>query len=573
MSDEPKLVTHPLDGIGIAARNFKCFGPKGLRTDVLQPINILIGRNNSGKSSVVDVFSLCISKGKSFDPLVHGRNSQPFEITLEQQLTAADLGRVFQPNTSGGGIPGNHAAFGRKLVGQCISRSYGLNWGLISFTGPNLSDLQARDANTYAKQIAEKAHYPFDGVSLVVISAERDVVPEAHSSDTEIQSNGTGVTNLIRAFITNAGLPREEVQVELLRELNDVYAGDANFTDIVCQEDENTGKWEIFLSETHKGDIRLSQSGSSLKSVFLILAAIRLAGRLQKRDWKKSIFCLEEPENNLHPALLRRLLDFVATKRSELGFSLILTTHSPVAIDWSTRRSDSQVIHIRHNGKESSAKVAVRYEDSCNVLDDLDIRASDILQANGVVWVEGPTDRLYLRSWIEAHTNGQLREGTHFTVMYYGGKLLSHLSLAPPDEVDELISILSINRNSAVLIDSDRHPGSDFRKPRMRLNPTKNRIKSEVESIGGVVWITEGREIENYIPQRIVDELAGQPVPNLEIYQPIIDLPELAHLKGDKIELAIQAAPLFTPNDISSTLDLSERLDELSSAIQHWNHL
>jgi len=574
MTQTEEAPVHPLSGTAISARNFKCFGVKGFTVDTLLPINIFIGRNNSGKSSVIDVLDLCINKGKTFDPSIHGRNTGPLEITINQSLQVGELQRVFDVNVNGGGIPGrNHWEYGQQLVGQSLSRTYGPGWNIVKSVGPDLCGVDTNSGNSFGKEIAESASYPFENTSLVKVAAERDVSPEPRDDKRTIYPSGKGVTNLIRAFITSTDLPRDEVEVQLLRELNQVYVGDTIFTNIICQENESEANWEIFLSEENKGDIRLSESGSSLKSVFIILATLRLAGNLDKRNWQKTVLCLEEPENNLHPALLRRLLDFVASRRSELGFTLLITTHSPVAIDWSTRRADSQVIHIRHDGEEATANIATRYEDNCSILDDLDIRASDILQANGVIWVEGPTDRLYLRSWIETYSNGELKEGTHFTIMYYGGKLLSHLKFSPPKEAEQLISILSINRNSAVVIDSDRHPGSGGKKPRMRLNATKSRIKSEVEDNNGVVWITEGREIENYIPQDILEKIADCVIPNVHPYAKIIELKELSELKGDKIELALRATQKFSPAHINASLDLRQQLEELCIAIRCWNHL
>ena len=33
------------------------------------------------------------------------------------------------------------------------------------------------------------------------------------------------------------------------------------------------------------------------------------------------------------------------------------------------------------------------------MLNDLDVRASDLLQSNGIIWVEGPSDRIYIKRW------------------------------------------------------------------------------------------------------------------------------------------------------------------------------
>ncbi len=34
--------------------------------------------------------------------------------------------------------------------------------------------------------------------------------------------------------------------------------------------------------------------------------------------------------------------------------------------------------------------------DKNSILSDIGFKASDILQANGVIWVEGPSDRIYI---------------------------------------------------------------------------------------------------------------------------------------------------------------------------------
>jgi predicted ATP-dependent endonuclease of OLD family len=289
----------------------------------------------------------------------------------------------------------------------------------------------------------------------------------------------------------------------------------------------------------------------------------------------KLIFSIEEPENNLHPALLRRLLTYLAAKREELGFTLFLTTHSPICIDWSSKRNDSQIIHVKHDGKSATSHPAINYLQGRDILDDLDIRASDILQANGVIWVEGPSDRIYLRRWIELVSNGELKEGVHYTIMFYGGRLLSHLDALPLEESEELISLLRINRNAAVVIDSDRQPKKVGKhKPRMNLNKTKIRVRDEIEAIGGFAWITEGREIENYTPLHVFARITGKPAPKtIDQYTKLPDHPFLSEFKKDKVAIAHAAAPATELNDIDSHLDLRNQLERLCAQIRDWNGL
>src|SRR5947207_7404020 len=143
------------------------------------------------------------------------------------------------------------------------------------------------------------------------------------------------------------------------------------------------------------------------------------------------------------------------------------------------------------------------------VLNDLGIRAADVLQANFVVWIEGPSDRIYLNRWIGLMAS-ELVEGIDYSIMFYGGRLLSHLSLLrdePELSADELIKLLRISQNSAIVIDSDRT------KSDAEINETKTRIAKECKEAGVFCWISAGREIENYLtPESIAavyNEITG----------------------------------------------------------------
>ena len=464
---------HPLAELGLYVRNYKCFGSERSGFDQFLPINVIIGRNNSGKSSLNELLDVYRDKGQSYRSELHDHKGQGFELTVQTKLTEPLIRTGFVEGTRGGTIPMEHLQYGERFIGNLFEFSLDKSWNVNSVSG---KDFEVSDMDrSHFVDIAHRFSNSLPNISIVSVSAERDVVPETASATNDLKPNGGGVTNQIRRFITSQELPRSEVEVELLKDLNHVYAGDSQFNRIVCQQNEDQNLWEIFLEEEEKGDVRLSQSGSSLKSVFLILSMLRLYPLLNNFNWDQAVFCLEEPENNLHPALLRRLLDKVADYRDRLGFMLNITTHSPIAIDWAARREESQIIHVTHNGNQAQTTTSQHYTDNAAILDDLDVRASDLLQANGIIWVEGPTDRIYLRRWIELHTRGEIREGTHYSIMFYGGRLLSHLDALPPGERGQYISLLSVNRNIALVLDSDRHNGSNQSKgkPRVRLNDKK----------------------------------------------------------------------------------------------------
>ena len=86
----------------------------------------------------------------------------------------------------------------------------------------------------------------------------------------------------------------------------------------------------------------------------------------------------------------------------------------------------------------------------------------------------------------------ELAEGIDYSILFYGGRLLSHLSPDDP-EVDDFISLRWLNRNMVILMDSDRKAAG------VDLNPTKRRIESKWAEQPGFAGVTDGREIENYV--------------------------------------------------------------------------
>jgi hypothetical protein len=300
------------------------------------------------------------------------------------------------------------------------------------------------------------------------------------------------------------------------------------------------------------------------------------------------IFGFEELENNMHPAMLRRLCHYIEEQSKEKGFTYFLTTHSNVLIDLFHKNKEAQIVHVNHNDGKSHCRLIENSPDSNALLDDLGVKASDILQANGIIWVEGPSDRVYLNKWIELWLDGKYEEGYHYQILFTGGTILAHFTAS---DILGLISILKTNRNAAILMDRDFClMDGDSSDGTAELKPVVKRIQSEFEQEymqeNSLCWITEGKEVENYVPVEIIRKPSGLTIDNdCDKYSSfpefINELPkvglgtkfqgQIGMSRFDKVEFARVVTTLMTKKNLQEHLDLDEKMNKLCDCIKAWN--
>ena len=365
--------------------------------------------------------------------------------------------------------------------------------------------------------ILRDATHLFSKKSFRRLLADRDIGTEQKNTDMKLGRDGQGATNIIRGFITSDRLPRELIEDDLLDELKLIFGSDGQFLDIGIQEldsrrDETENDWEVYLREEKKGWIPLSKSGSGLKTVILVLLNLLVVPKIENAEKSQFMFAFEELENNLHPALLRRLFQYLEDYAVNENATIFLTTHSSIALDLFGVSDNAQITHVSHDGESARTTTVSTHFGHLNIISELGARPSDLLQANGLIWVEGPSDRIYLNHWIklytEDHPQGPFREGRDYQCVFYGGALLAKVQfMSPEDEISELVNLFQINPNFVVVCDGDRETEDSELKPRVkRINEEVEKIKETIKDARIWIWITEAKEIENYLPGSVLEK-------------------------------------------------------------------
>ena len=261
----------------------------------------------------------------------------------------------------------------------------------------------------------------------------------------------------------------------------------------------------------------------------------------------EKLVLIDEPELHFHPKAQKKLMRHLA---SVPGGRFVIATHSAAVLD----AVQADVIRLERSGNGCRVSLIQNRGEKYRAIRDLGHTPSELIQANFVIWVEGPSDRIYLRSWI-SQIDDTLNEGIDYSIVFYGGRVLAHHSFT--GEPSDLVDAVSVSRQFAVLLDSDKKSVDD------KLNETKQRVISRDERLGGYAWVTHGREIENYLPTELVESLAeggsGISVPG-DQFTKVLDAQLIS-----KVEFARRAteAPLS-----DWPLDLKRRFEELTKRIR-----
>lgn len=189
------------------------------------------------------------------------------------------------------------------------------------------------------------------------------------------------------------------------------------------------------------------------------------------------------------------------------NYQYFITTHSNHLLDLTLDYPKGISIYKFVQEVENKKSITQVSSGNQSILSELGVQNSSVFLANKVIWVEGITDRLYLRKMLELWVTKEkgcnkwnsLREDIDYIFAEYGGSNIKHLFLGLSDEnKSDDVTIKRIASSSMFIADADSVKWKEEEHKKRR------------EILGELYVELPVREIENLLsPQSIIDGIMG----------------------------------------------------------------
>lgn len=261
-------------------------------------------------------------------------------------------------------------------------------------------------------------------------------------------------------------------------------------------------------------EMRITKLGDGIQAI------IALSFPLYTKGNSKHLLFIDEPEQNLHPGFQRIFMETLLQDRFK-DTQVFICTHSNHFLDMSLDYPEDISIYSfqkkfeQEDGKKSFFEIRHRAGKDKEVLQMIGARNSSVFLSNCTIWVEGITDRLYLRTWLEIYQemirienseNKKYHEDIHYSFVEFGGANITHWSFL---DQEEGIGVEALCGPVLVIADRDDISKADSAKARRHI-----KLK---ESLGNDYAMIERREVENILLPTQITQAARKVFGNDEI--------------------------------------------------------
>ncbi|MCC8397586.1 AAA family ATPase [Paraburkholderia sp. MMS20-SJTR3] len=414
----------------ITACNFRTFGAeaegKNLNLVLNRGLNVLVGENDAGKSSIVDALRYALSTTSNDylrieDLDFHvSNNTRADELTIEvefadlsrdQKAALIDwlsIGRDKEPYL----VVHLRARRRTDAVGSRNLQPIVRTHSGLGGNGPEIG-AAARELirATYLKPLRDAVSElrPKKGSRLSQVLRAQTAIKD-HQVNNFDSKNPDAPPNTLVEVMAQAqhrisGFP---VIKDVRNRLNTNYLNELSFEDAPLQSEIQMAsepslvqlleKMELTLGAPPSvGDAEACERGLGYNNVLFMAAELLLLGS----GMELALLLIEEPEAHLHPQLQARVLEMLSARAVKDGIQILLSTHSP---NIAASAAVESIILVCKGSTFPLRKSETKLDDSDYKFLSrfLDVTKANLFFARGVLIVEGPAEELLLPALAEA---------------------------------------------------------------------------------------------------------------------------------------------------------------------------
>lgn len=367
-------------------QNLKNIDPDGLVIEEINDVNVFIGKNGSGKSSILKAIRKFFTQNYNPGPIFKNSkgeiDGQPtIELCIEthpeilDRITDPELKYWFTENHGGCWIARTKDQV--KFIEFEITRKIREN------KSQNVESKyqQLLENNSIKLMASEHIERHFhESLNQVAYISSNPRVRAIDLSNPRLNVDGTMLIDEWQNTIHGQTRKRFE---DFAKKFGDL---DINFTDFSIY---SPGKADINAVQSNIGEKELSaitipflDEGQGAQDMVLIFWAIF------NNDFK--LIIIDEPENSKHPKLQRKLFSLLLKYCNDKQF--FISTHSPIFSQFN-KSSSIYLVSNPSRDKGLELKQIPKLEDYTLIKNELGLRNSDLFLSNAILFVEGETEK------------------------------------------------------------------------------------------------------------------------------------------------------------------------------------
>jgi len=256
-------------------------------------------------------------------------------------------------------------------------------------------------------------------------------------------------------------------------------------------------------SETRK----LYDLGDGIQAIIILMYQIFMAE-------DNTIIFIDEPELNLHPGMQRLFFEQITYNPdiTKKNLTFYITTHSNHLLDLTLESNDVSIYSFSPQLDKEKKRFIINNVNAGNneLLRELGVNNTSVFLANCSIWVEGISDRNYIKSFIwsycKANGHNYPKEDIDFVFFEYAGGNITHYlfdeNLNEDEEKRFLKEIKTVTLSNRIFLfaDSDMSNQNTESEKYKRLKKLEEKFVSHNLN-GRIIW--DYRESENLLSKDV----------------------------------------------------------------------